>query len=87
MAITAAQVTSVLREQYPNSEIVFDPVGTTGRVSGLVVAKEFANLDFGARQEQIWSFLRERLGIDSLDISTVLAYSPDEYEEIRNAMG
>ena len=60
----------------------FDKDEAIGRFVGHVVHHEFRGLSVPERQKRIWDLLRERFGDQSQEVSLVLTYSPDEWEEI-----
>ena len=56
-----------------------------GKFVGHVVHHEFRGLAVPERQERIWKLFRETFGEEANEISLVLTYSPEEWEEISGA--
>jgi acid stress-induced BolA-like protein IbaG/YrbA len=71
-----------LRDSYDDIEMHFGPPGRPGRVSGVIVSAHFSGMDTDARQDQLWQVIREALGAESTDVSTIVTLTPEEYEDM-----
>ncbi len=73
---------AALHEQYDDVQLDFGPV-RAGRVSGLVITTHFAAKDTERRQDELWDVIRNALGAQSVDVSTLVTLTPDEYDAMR----
>ena len=55
----------------------------TGRYSGYLILKAFDGVATSARQKWIWETLREKFGEESVNVSLILAFSPEEWKDIQ----
>jgi hypothetical protein len=53
-----------------------------GKFVGHLVLREFRGVAIPERQKWVWELLRHHFGEDSQQVSLVLAYSPEEWEEV-----
>ena len=53
-----------------------------GRFVGDVVNHEFRGVTVSERQRWVWDRLREAFGEESQEVSLILTYSPEEWEEV-----
>jgi len=78
------QVENFLRERFPGMEVDLGPVEHgSPRISGVLIWNGFANMDVAEQQACVWDALRERFGVETVNISTLLTFTPDEAEALR----
>lgn len=72
---------AALRGRYDDVHYDFGPV-RPGRVSGIVVTSRFNNKNTQRRQDELWDLVRETLGPESTDVSTLVTLTPEEYADM-----
>ncbi len=80
--MTKEPVEKVLKDAFVDAFVDLGPVGQTGRVSGVVVSDEFQELDYRERQALVWDALKSGLQDDIVNISTIIAFTKDEYNDM-----
>jgi hypothetical protein len=53
-----------------------------GRLSGMVVAKEFDDMTHLERQRSVWNRIRQDLGTEEAEVGMLLLYSPEESDAV-----
>ncbi|HTK78213.1 MAG TPA: hypothetical protein VL371_23300 [Gemmataceae bacterium] len=77
------QVTDLLRQHFPDSDLEFERAGPQ-RIGGLLAWSGFTGVEQIARQRQVWQVLRAGLSPeDQLRISAVLTLTPEEMAAAR----
>lgn len=78
MGATERKISSILNIGFPDVEIRFDhEVGE--RISGFIISNKFLNMDHEARQNAVWSLLRNKLSQqERQEILGFLIYTPEE---------
>jgi acid stress-induced BolA-like protein IbaG/YrbA len=71
----------LLRERFGGMDIDLEPLGQTGRLSGVLIWDGFQGLDFVDRQERIWSAIRDAFKADATQVSTLITLTPAEAAE------
>lgn len=73
-----------LAQQFPDAQILLEPVRPSTKLSGLVVWTGFDAMEPIDRQTLLWSALRTRFNRDDqLRISGLIALTPVEYAAVR----
>ena len=54
------------------------------KFTGTVVRRDFRGLAVPDRQKIVWDFLRGEFGEEAVEISLVLTYTPEEWNEVGN---
>lgn len=52
-----------------------------GNITGYIVRRAFDGIRTAERQADLWNYLREELGPDSVDVGLILAFSPEEFSD------
>jgi hypothetical protein len=73
---------AALREKYDDVHLELGPV-RPGRVSGLVITAHFLDKDTERRQDELWDVIRKTLGPESVDVSTLVTLTPQEYQDMQ----
>lgn len=58
------------------------PVGQTGRVSGVVVSVKFEDLDVGEQQKLVRDLVRDHLGSDAVNVSTLVTLTHKNHKAV-----
>jgi hypothetical protein len=73
----ASRVIEALRTQFPFDTVAIEP-GYLGRLHLKIVSEQFNGLDEQAKQDMVWTILRNALAEDSEDVAFVIPYGTDE---------
>jgi hypothetical protein len=81
--MTPEQLKADLEELLPLHVKTVEVAGTTGRLVGLVLSPEYADIDDNTRQVQVWVLLAEKYGDDvAKDVEFVHTLTPEEHDEL-----
>ncbi len=68
-----------LRQEFDGMEVDFGPQQPMqSRLSGMLTWNGFRDEDFTDRQRRVWDVIRDALGADSAQVSTLVTLTPDE---------
>jgi len=78
------RVQAFLKSRFPGMEFDFGPLDTGGRrLSGVLIWQGFEDLDVAAQQDVIWNALRQEFGSETVEISTLVTMTPEQFEALR----
>ena len=74
------RVKTVLNDEFPEAEALKFEMSPDGqKISGYVIAREFAGMEDADRQDRVWDVLESNLSpAEQSRILKVIAYTPDE---------
>ena len=79
------QIKGILELGLAGAEAFIDRDSESGKVGGRVIWPGFAGSTSLRRQSRIFGLLRKKLKSDeSMDISFIFSYTPDEYEQMQS---
>jgi hypothetical protein len=81
-ATVRERLEAALHDQYDDVRLELGP-DRPGRVSGLVITTHFSERDTESRQDELWNVIRTALGAESVEVSTLVTLTPEEYEALR----
>lgn len=55
------------------------------KVTGFLIWDGFEEMDHVSRQQKVWEMVRGELGSEAVNVSLLLAYTPQEYETLMAA--
>lgn len=74
------ELESLLKEKFPDAQVLLEPIRPATKLSGIVVWNGFAKLDSFDRQSLLWRTIRARFDRDDqIMISGLIALTPAEY--------
>jgi hypothetical protein len=73
-----------LKSRFPRMDFDFGPLDTEGRrLSGVLIWQGFEDLDVAAQQDAVWNALRQEFGPETVEISTLVTMTPEQFEALR----
>lgn len=79
-----AELEAILESKYKGIQIMLESL-PDGRITGSVVWAGFAEMDDVERQSEIRNALRSKLGPGAQMVGVLLAYTPDEIGDMKEA--
>lgn len=76
----AEHITQLLQQQYPGAQVDVGFAYGAERLSGYIVWGGFDGLEQIDRQRLLATYLRASLGPDAQQVSTILTYTPHEFQ-------
>ena len=86
MEVTLEALNTAFAASSPEDQALFEFDGPSDSYSGYLIRADFRGQITSERQKRIWSTLREKFGENSQEVSLILAFSPEEWEEIQEDM-
>jgi acid stress-induced BolA-like protein IbaG/YrbA len=81
MEVNVENLQSVFASPVEQDQSIFERDGATGRYSGFLIRRDFRRVATSERQKWIWKVLRDNFGDESVNVSLILAFSPEEWKE------